>query len=338
VPPYGQPPLYGQAPPPYGQVPPYGQAPYGQLPPYGQAPPPYGYPAPPLGPIPPVPPFTPPSDPLISADYGGWIRRNVALVKAYWRPLALLQLIGVVAGLVLSVPAQIIAALGKRELGTVSATADGSSVLPAFGKALPAVGVGVAGSLLASLVTVLVTLAGIRLLVVGVTGGRTDIGDALKGALGRLLPLVGWGLVSGLIMLVGLCVCLLPGIYAGAVFLVLPAVVLFERGDVIGRCFRLFHADLGATLARVATIAGLVIAVVLVSGVFGVIVNAVTNASTAGSGALVGSTAISAVFDIVVGAAIGVVLIPLILTTYADERARVEPLHTGILAAELTTT
>ncbi|MCW2642289.1 MAG: hypothetical protein JWP76_4595 [Dactylosporangium sp.] len=301
-----------------------------------ESPPPPGFQVPPLGPVPPPTPFADPSDPLISTDYAGWWRRNIGILRAYWRPLALLQVIGAIAALVLRVPAEIIAVLQTRGL-TTGPPSDNRAVLRALGQALPGLGAAAAGSILAGLAAALVSLAGMRLIVVAVTGGQPDVGDALRGALGRLFPFVGWGLLAGLMLLAGFCACFVPGLYLVAVFMVLPAVVLFERGGVIARCFKLFHADVGASLARVATIAAITVAVSLVSSVVGTIISTVTHAATAGTGGLVTAALVTAVFDVAVSAGLGVVLTPLILTTYADERARREPLHSGVLAHELAT-
>jgi hypothetical protein len=272
-----------------------------------------------------------PSDPLISPDYAGWWQRNINILKAYWRPLAVLQAFGAVAELVLLIPADLVQALQARGLQ------GGNPAAREIARALPGLGAGLLGAILAALVVTLVTMAGMRLVVVAVTGGQPDVGDALRGALRRLPPLAGWGLLASLLVLFGLCLCLLPGLYFAAVFTVLPAVVLFERGGAIGRCFKLFHAEFAASLARVATIIGLAIAATLVTMTVDGIVGAIVRAGSVATGALVSGTLVSTVLAVAVNAALGVVLAPLTLTTYADERARLEPLHTGVLAHELAT-
>jgi hypothetical protein len=294
-------------------------------------------PPPPLSPIRSTTPFDDPSDPLISPDYAGWWQRNRAILRAYWRPLALLQVVGVVAALVLRMPTAIVLAIQTRGLSS-GAPLDSAGIRHSLARALPGIGVGATGSILAALVLALVSLAGMRLIVIGVTGGQPSVADALRGALGRLFPLVGWGLLAGLIVLLGFCACFVPALYFAAVFTVLPAVVLFERGGVISRCFKLFHADFVASLARVATVIGIAIAASLLSSSVGTIVAAVARALSTGTGSLVSGTVITTLFDIAVSGAIGVLLTPMILTTYADERARLEPLHTGVLAHELTAT
>jgi hypothetical protein len=302
-----------------------------------EPPPPSGHEAPPPGGVPPGDRFYDPSDPLISPDYAGWRRRNIAILKAYWRPLVVLQLIGAAAALVLRVPTAVAQEIGTRGLPT-TAPSTNADVLRALGRALPWVILGAAGWILSTLVTTLVLLAGVRLIVKAVTGERPDVGDALRGALRRLFPLIGWGLLAGLITLVGFCACFLPGLYFAAVFTVLPAVVLFERGDVIARCFRLFHTDLAASVARVGTIIAIGIAAGLISGIIDSAVRGAVHAlsgGTGGTGEAVVSTAIVTVVDVMIAAGFGVLLGPLILTTYADLRARREPLRTDVLARDL---
>jgi hypothetical protein len=288
----------------------------------------------PLSPIRSTTPFDDPSDPLISADYAGWWQKNKNLFQVYWRQLALLQCVGAVAALVLRIPAALVQAIQTRGLRD-SGQLDSAEIRHAIAAALPALTIGTVGSILAGLVLALISLAGMRLLVTGVTGGQPSIPDALRGALGRLLPLVGWSLLAGLILLVGFCACFVPAVYFAGVFTVLPAVVLFERGGVIVRCFKLFHGDFGASIARVATVIGVAIAVSLLSSSVGTIVTTVARAWSAGTGGLVSGTVISTLFQVAITAALGVLLTPLVLTTYADERARLEPLHTGVLAHEL---
>jgi hypothetical protein len=108
------------------------------------------------------------------------------------------------------------------------------------------------------------------------------------------------------------------------VFLILPVIVLVERGQGIGRAFQLVHADFGAAVARLATIVGLHIAFVLVEGLFSAILDPATSS---GPGVTVASAILSAGFS----AATGVVMSPLLLTAYADMRARHEPFSTAYL-------
>ncbi len=275
-----------------------------------------------------------PEDPLISRDYAGWWNRSVTLLRTYWRQLLALQLIGAVAGLLLRTPAAAFQALTSTRFRP-GQPIDPDTASAEMGSLLGAAGLTLAGVLLAALISALVTLACIRLLVVGVTGGRPDVGGALRGSLPRLFPLIGWGLLGGLVVLVGLCACLVPGFYFAAVLLVLPAVVLFERGGAIGRCFKLFHGDFGASIARVATILAIIVAGILVSLVIGGIIGAGIGITGATDTAVITGAVINSIVGIIVGVGLGLLTAPLTLTTYADMRARVEPLSTAVLARDL---
>src|SRR5262249_5450033 len=131
-----------------------------------------------------------------------------------------------------------------------------------------------------------------------------------------------------------------------AVFLVLPAVVTFERGSAISRCFALFHRDLGASISRIATIFGLSLGVGIVAALIGEVIDLVIGGTqslgdglTAGSTECAATRAVRLVAGAVVSglleAAAAVFTATLTLTAYADMRARVETLSTATLASEL---
>src|SRR5438046_6102816 len=124
-----QPPQYPQQPPPYPQ-PQYPQQPppYPQ-PQYPQQPPPY--PQQPYQPLPSyptegyaVPEVAPGGDPLVSPDYNCWWQRTMAIVKASWKELLTLQLIGAVFVLILRGPTAIYQQITTRDFTN---TAAGSS-------------------------------------------------------------------------------------------------------------------------------------------------------------------------------------------------------------------
>jgi hypothetical protein len=291
-------------------------------------------PPPPREPWPPTPPGypgspMPPADPLVSPDFSGWWQRGITIVKVAWRPLVILQAIGAVVGLVLRGPA---ALLQATSIGSfTAANRDARTVDPA--KLFAGLGVGFAGQLLAAFVSALVLLAVVRVTIVAATGGQPSVADALRGAVGRLLPLVGWQLLAALITLAGLCACVLPGLYCIAVFTVLPVVVVVERGGVISRCFRLFHGDLGASLARVATIIGIGIGGgLLASAVAGAFVRV---SATTITPALVVSTFVVTAFTVAVQGGLAVLLGPLTTLAYADMRARIEPVSAAVLQQEI---
>jgi hypothetical protein len=135
----------------------------------------------------------------------------------------------------------------------------------------------------------------------------------------------------------------LPAVYFYIVLLILPVTVTFERGGAgIGRCFKLFHTNVGVGASRLCTVAGLALVVGIVSAVVGVIVAAadVGNATTtASAGPFAAASTTAVVVRTVVGGLLSALLRTftsiMLLTAYADMRARVEPLSTAVLAAEI---
>ncbi len=172
----------------------------------------------------------------------------------------------------------------------------------------------------------------VHLVVQLASGRRPELGLAARAAVPRILPLLGWSLLAGLLMLIGLCACVIPFFYLLGVFTVLAPVVMFERGPAIARCFTLFRGDVGASAARVAIILGFSVGVSVLSQVVG--------ASVAGiAGTDIGARMVAAVAAATVAAllraAVGVLTAPLTVLTYADERARIEPVRSADLIAAL---
>lgn len=280
-----------------------------------------------------------PADPLISASYAGWWQRGMTVLKAGWRPLLVLQLIAVVAGIMLEAPARVYQAL--QVAGTAPALSQpGQLRFDALGELFAGIGVVTAAALVVAMVGLVATLAGIRTVVLVATGGQPGVGTQLRASLRRVPPMLGWSVLGLLATVLAACACLLPAFYVGGVLLVLPAVVLFERGNAIERCFRLFHADLGAALARVATMAALLvgsaIAIVVTESIISAAVEPplVPGASVAVAPTIV-ATLLGFVVELVLSTLVSVVVTVLIVTTYADLRARHEPLTTGTLVGEL---
>ncbi|WP_426510789.1 hypothetical protein ACPPVO_09170 [Dactylosporangium sp. McL0621] len=370
--PYGaQPPVGGQ--PPYGSEPPYGsqpalggQPPFGAQPPYGAQPPAGGQP--PAVPQYGVDPTYDPSqayvvyqaaptfgygvpaagqqagfDPMISPDYGGWWQRSLTIFKGAWKQLAVLQFIGFVLTLAVVIP---------EAIWSIKATADVIDSADANGNAsltplIAPFALLFLGAVVAGMVGSLITVAGNQIAVTVAAGLPPRLGPALAVAVRRFLPLWGWQILSALMMGVGLCLCVLPGIYLYAVFLILPAVVTFERGSgAISRCFQLFHRDFGSAIARIASIVGLTVLAGIVSyfvgriielamgGVQQITVGDGTVSSTALTSTVIVTIAVSRIVTTLLETGMKMLTDVLTVTAYADMRARNEPLTTAQLASE----
>ena len=304
--------------------------------PYPAQPTPYpGYPTPPAGDYTVTPQVhLPPVDPLISADYGGWFNKGVGIVKRGWKPLVALQGVGLVVTLLLSAPIQAYAAVVAegftRQLSDRSANTT-PDLKPLFG--LLAVGIGAA--LLTVVVAAVVTLASVHIGVSVAVGAPPRIGDAIRLAMKRILPLIGWQLLAAPIYLAGLCLCLVPVIYVAAVFLILPVVVAVERTNAISRCFSLFHAEPGTSVARAATIIGITVAGAAVGGLIGSAIDTAVRSTTPGDNGIIAGAVATTLLSGVISAALAVFVAPLTLAAYADLRARREPTHGLTIAHQL---
>jgi hypothetical protein len=305
---YGPP---GDVPPGYG-TPGYG---YAGLPPYGSANP-YGPPQPGYGPQ--FGFYPGPDDPLVSPNFAGWWNRSLSLLTTSWRPMALVQLIWAIPLIAIGVVVNL--------LSTVDTTTTTSTDIPA--EAIVALFVGVAVALVVVLASLVSQLATIQILVQRVTGQPISIGSALLTGLRRAPAMIGWGILAGLLGLVGLLACILPGIYVFLAMSVLPVIILLERGQGIGRAFQLFHADFGAAIGRVATIIGISVAFGIVDGFLS---TGLTAGGAIGDGVGVGLAVIAAIISGVISIASSIVSSPLLLTAYADMRARHEPFSTAYL-------
>jgi hypothetical protein len=304
--PHGQPAQYEQ-PPQYGQP-----APYGQLP--VQYPQQVGQP--------------PPDDPLVSADYGGWWRRAIAIIRVAWPQLLVLNLVGAVVGTVLQTPLAVVLSRlplkVEESLASDEFTFGIGDVLAGLGATAALLTIGVA-------VAAVVSLATLRVSFAAAIGAPVRVGEGLSTAGRRLLPLLGWHLLALPMVLVGVCACLLPGLYFTAVLAVLPAVVVFERGVGIGRCFKLFHGRFGASLARMATILAMYPIVGAITSVVANIVEAGFNVTDPDDPKLIVSSVLSSAVTSIGFGALAILTTPLLLTAYADMRARVEPFTTATL-------
>ncbi|GAA3299645.1 hypothetical protein Dvina_09260 [Dactylosporangium vinaceum] len=286
-------------------------------------------------------------DPMISPDYNGWWQRSTTIFKGAWRQLAILQLIGFVLTLVVVIPEGI---WSLKVTADFIDAANASEATPSLTPLVAPFALLFLGTVVAGMVGSMITVAGNQIAVTVAAGQPPRLGPAFALAVRRFLPLWGWSLLSALMMLVGFCLCILPGIYLYAVFLILPAVVTFERGSgAIARCFQLVHRDFGAAIARIATIIGLTLLVGLVSYFVGQIIERTMGGvpeSTLGStstGAQRFTITTTAIVTIAVSRLVTTLLETamklftdvLTVTAYADMRAGLDPqLTTAHLAAE----
>ncbi|MGI5524224.1 hypothetical protein ACQEUX_25250 [Micromonospora sp. CA-259024] len=324
---------------PYGGGYPPGVGPYGGGYPPGAGP--YGgqpwYPGPPVGWYPPGYGLDP-NDPLVTppgAGLGGWFNRCGGALRRGWRQLLPIMLLSqVLPAAVLSV---ISLGVDPSANWAAQAEANPNAVLPdnfaaELGSLLVVL---VGGSLLVGLVQAVGWAAGSWVITQQAAGQPAGLESALRYGLRRALGLWGWTLLISVLVGIGVCFCVLPGIYLAFALSMAGPVYLFERRNPIGRSFRMFHDRLGLLLGRVALVALAVIVGTLIPGFLeGVGTSAFGVDPLASPGAAVGAVA---VIGVTAALALPAHLAQMIglLVTYAEQRAHEAPVNTAGLAAEL---
>ncbi|WP_433388091.1 hypothetical protein [Micromonospora sp. KLBMP9576] len=278
-----------------------------------------------------------PADPLVTppgAGVSGWFDRCVGAVRRGWRLLLpILLLTQVLPAVAVSVLSLVVDPSARWETSTA---ADPTALPDTFAADLGVLlAVVLGGSFLFGLVQSVGWAAGSWVIARQAVGEQVSLGAALAYGARRALGLWGWTLLTSVIIGLGLCLCVLPGIYFAFALSMVGPVYLFERHAPIGRSFRMFHDRLGLMLGRVALVA----AAVIVGGGLAGLVESI--------GALPFGTAPlespgSAVGVLTVTLVGGVLALPTylaqlvgLLVTYAEQRAHEGPVDSARLAGEL---
>ncbi|WP_037044355.1 hypothetical protein [Pseudonocardia halophobica] len=282
---------YGQQnypPPGYGPEG-YGQQPYG----YGQ---PAQYPGGAAAPL---------ADPLVAADFSDWWTKVLAVLKRSWQPLLLIQIATALPALIIGALIAVIVAAGGGWVGV--AIGGGLSLI-----------IVVAVSLLAQGASVYVVTRQAAEQPVGA-------GEALSFAARRALPLLGWGILAGILVFIGFLLLVIPGIYLSVVFVAsLTGVIMYERAG-IGRTFELVNREFWGTFGRLVTFA---IAAAVYSGIISAIVSTFTDPNSLSRSIIVNILTLPVTL-----AAAGVAVV-----TYASLRNKENPqVGTPTLVQELQT-
>lgn len=278
-----------------------------------------------------------PNDPLVTppgAGLVGWWSRCLGALQRSWPVLLPIMLLTQV------LPSAVLSLLSLRFDPSANldlAPAGDSIALPdnfipdmlTFG------GVILVGGILLGLVQSVGWAAGTWVVIRQALGEPVRLGEALRYGLRRAPGLWLWTLLTGLLIGVGICLCVLPGIYLAFALSLVGPVFLFERGNPIGRSFRIFHNRLGMVLGRVALVAAVLIVGSLFVGLLetvGLLPFGVEPMASPASA--VGAAAVVLVAALLT---LPVYLAQLVgpLMTYAEQRAHEGPVNTAQLAAEL---
>ncbi|MFU8853303.1 hypothetical protein ACNAW0_20280 [Micromonospora sp. SL1-18] len=276
------------------------------------------------------------ADPLVTPPYagiGGWFARCGGAVRRGWRQLLPIML------LTQAVPAAVISVLTLVLVPAAEPVngPNGAPVLPDgyFQDVFAFYGAVALAALIFGPLQSAGWAAGTWVVARQAAGEQSGVGAALRYGLRRALGLWGWSIVATLLISVGTCLCVLPGIYAAFAVALLGPVYLFERHEPIGRAFRMFHQRFGMVLGRVALVAAAVILGSLVRWVIeavGQLPFGTQPMATPGTAA--GAVAVSLVAAVLVTPVYLAQLVGL-LVTYAEQRAHEGPVNTALLAAEL---
>lgn len=266
------------------------------------------------------PPQPPTDDPLVSTDFTSWFGKVVDAVGRSWLPVAVLQLVTSLPTLVFAV--LFLRASGLNLLSSSELNESGELHIhdvagsTAYG----------AGYVVVGLALTAVTLqASIWLVVHHAAGVPAPIAAALRFGLRRAPWTIGWLLLTLVLIVAGLLVFLVPGVYLAVVIVpTLFGVIAVERRG-IGRCFQLARGRFWALFGRAAIF-------LLAAFVFSQIVTLVAKIAFGDDGRPVwGVLVVSAVLQ----APFGAVTVAFLVVTYAEARAAVDGLTTDGLVRAL---
>ncbi|WP_428963349.1 hypothetical protein [Micromonospora fluostatini] len=166
-------------------------------------------------------------------------------------------------------------------------------------------------------------------------GEPVSLAEAMRYGLRRALGVWGWSLLVGLLVMIGICFCILPGIYLAAALSMAGPVYVFERHNPIGRSFRMFHDRLGLLLSRLALVVVIIIGVGLVADVLETVaLLPFGDAPLAAPGTALGALLAVTVLSVLSLPGYLAQLVGLVVT-YAEQRIHEGPVDSARLAAEL---
>ncbi|MBB6039787.1 hypothetical protein [Phytomonospora endophytica] len=319
---HGEPGSYGapdqggyQAQEPYTPPPPSGG--YGAPPPAGGAGGGGGYPPPP-----PDGPYWPPEpgqgapdpyDPIVATDFNTWFNRVTGVFKRSWKSIGLIMLIGAV------IPSLVVGTVNTA-VGPIGDDMDSINWGDYAGSGLWSLLAWVITGFLAAAAVVAAIRVAVR---EGTPGVQVPFGESMSYGFGRALPMWGWTIVASIVITIGLCACILPGIYLAIALAVIAPAFVFEGGNPFMRSFKLTHSDFGRALSRLlaAAVAFLVYGCII-SLPLGLIEGAVAKDGLGFGGFIV--VLILEAIRAVLLVPVAIAGVAVVLVTYAELRARLE--------------
>jgi hypothetical protein len=254
---------------------------------------------------------------------GGWFTRLFETVGRSWRSLLLIAWTTQALPLVLY---GVIAAWYTHRLVVIP---------PAGSSASPRLDTSVLATLVPLILVVVIAAsylssvgqaATVRAITGQAAGRQVPLGAALGYGFRHGLRVWAWSVLYGLIVTVGLCACLLPGLYLALAGCLYTPVALYRRGmNPISTSFSLIHRNFGTALGRMILLVLMVFGVRTVLAIPGGIASGVSTTA----GYLVGAVMDVATAPLALLLTVGSVLL------FADAWARQQPTSTAELDAAL---
>lgn len=283
-------------------------------------------------------------DPLVAPQHGGvggWFNRIGELFRRSWRStliiLAVTQLVPSVVIGIAGVAAGAYFGLSALQLdpATGEAAVDTAALVAFFGVVLAAV-------ILLYVVQLAGYAAATHSVVRQAAGDTVTLGESFGYGFRRCWSMFAWYVPVALMFVAGALACVLPAFYVMAGTALVGPVLLFERGNPIGRSFQMLHRSGGRVLGRLALIVLISIAAsAVVSGFESVIEAGFSAVDGNGFGPSVEGVAllslgliVSLVFGVVVQLPVTMFQFAGILLAYTEQRGY-EGATTPQLNAEL---
>ncbi|NUQ90423.1 MAG: hypothetical protein HOQ43_18425 [Glycomyces artemisiae] len=269
-------------------------------------------------------------DPLVTDTFEGWWHASLDVVQRSWRSVGLILLIGVV------LPRWILGAYNNnvRTPDTDVAVTDWGTFVREYSPGVLAGFIGLVLGIAVLYVSGSAVLGAVRTAAAEAAGGFLSLGEAFSFGFRRGGKFFLWLLLAWATIVVGLVLCVLPGLWAiFALSLMAPAAVFEARRSPYARSIQLTHSAFWPALGRLCIVVLVAIAANLLIAIIGLLLAGVWHAVFAGW--------LAAILTVVTEAVMALLLLaPMIwvlaasLCTYAWLRGRTEPLSATSLSAE----
>ncbi|TWJ10649.1 hypothetical protein LX16_4069 [Stackebrandtia albiflava] len=240
-----------------------------------------------------------------------------------WRTIAVLMLIGVF------IPSVILGSTNSLSGVDLYGASMDEYDTEMIGRSLPSL----IAALIVGYLTALAWTAALRAAVKESVGESVSVGESLAYGLRRGLRLWGWGILAYLTVVIGLVLCVLPGLWAlFALSLIAPAAT-FEAGSPYVRSIKLTHRNFGGALGRLVLAWLVIVLFGCVVGLIGGAVSAAAAVALSGAAEVIVLILVQAVMSLVLIIP-SVWLVGMILCTYVWARGRTEPVSAASLSME----